>query len=293
MALGDRIKHLSKSSFSVVATAKVAKVAKVEGNLTLLEPKSRPTFATIAEIAVAGTEKKGFQPPAEIVTPAAEVNPWDWVRPTTDRQPCYAGKDQGLSCFSCKSYDGKGSSWPGMCRYPETIGRVALEIDWNVVDPVHGCGCYEPDIKKIEARDKEPDLRLSRSWSQEAMSAPSSNDKPEALPTPCREYITKGVTKRYPLEDSPKLGNRISPVALSWLAENRKALQCNCWTMAELYRRNKSRGIAWVSLWDQPGLDVVIESSGAISFHFLTATGQKIRQTAWPKKHQRKRSTKI
>ncbi len=31
MALGDRIKHLSKSSFSVVATAKVAKVAKVEG----------------------------------------------------------------------------------------------------------------------------------------------------------------------------------------------------------------------------------------------------------------------
>ncbi len=131
--------------------------------MTLLEPKSRPTFATIAEIAVAGTEKKVSQPSAEIVTPAAEVNPWDWLRPVSDRQPCYAGKDQGPSCFSCKNYDGKGSYWPGMCRYPENIGRVALEIDWNVVDPVHGCGCYEPDIQRIAARDKEPDLRLSRS----------------------------------------------------------------------------------------------------------------------------------
>jgi hypothetical protein len=83
-----------------------------------------------------------------------------------------------------------------------------------------------------------------------------------------------------------------SPVGLEWLAANRVQLGLYGWTRAELYRRNKSRGIAWTRVWDMPGLSVAIESGGCISFHFLTATGQKIRQTAWPKKYQRKRSTK-
>ncbi len=85
---------------------------------------------------------------------------------------------------------------------------------------------------------------------------------------------------------------QISPVALSWLAKNKFHLKAAGWTMAELYRRNLSKGIAWVGAWDMPGLAVTIEGSGCISLYFLTATGQKIKQTAWPKKHHRKRSIK-
>ena len=49
-----------------------------------------------------------------------------------------------VSCFSCSYYDGKGAAWPGMCRYFETIRQTAKEIDFNVVDPIHGCGCFKP-----------------------------------------------------------------------------------------------------------------------------------------------------
>ncbi|MBV5339416.1 MAG: hypothetical protein J0665_07640 [Deltaproteobacteria bacterium] len=84
----------------------------------------------------------------------------------------------------------------------------------------------------------------------------------------------------------------MSFIAISWLAVNRAHLKAAGWTMRELYRRNKSKGIAWAGLWDMPGLTVTIEGSGCISFYFQAATGQKIKQTAWPKKHQRKRSTK-
>jgi len=83
----------------------------------------------------------------------------------------------------------------------------------------------------------------------------------------------------------------ISPIALSWLRENRAELKQYGWTMAELYRRNKSRGIVWVKLWSMPGLSVAIEGTGCISFQFVTATGQKIRQTAWPKRIPPKRSS--
>lgn len=92
-----------------------------------------------------------------------------------------------------------------------------------------------------------------------------------------------------PVTAKPRKEN-ISPVALSWLRENRKLLQALGWKASELYRRNKSKGIAWVGVWDKPGLSVVIETSGSLSFYFLTATGQKIRQTAWPKKIPSKRN---
>jgi hypothetical protein len=86
------------------------------------------------------------------------------------------------------------------------------------------------------------------------------------------------------------MGRKISPVALSWLRKNRAPLALYGWTKTELYRRNKSRGIAWVGLWDQPGLSVAIESGGTISFLYQHVTGKTIRQTAWPKKHQKKKS---
>jgi hypothetical protein len=195
------------------------------------------------------------------VIPAAEGNPWDWLRPISDRQPCYAGKDQGPSCFSCKSYDGRGASWPGRCRVPESIGRVSLEIDWNVVDPVHGCGCYEPDAKRITARDKEPGFCLNDSPLEESTGGPSCDDKPVARPIPCRE--------------------KISPVALSWLREQRQALKAAGWTMRELYRRNRSKGLAWSGIWDQPLLKVYLHDSGIIEFESVIA-GKDIIQKARP-----------
>ncbi|MFA6498777.1 MAG: hypothetical protein WC256_13975 [Desulfurivibrionaceae bacterium] len=46
------------------------------------------------------------------------------------------------SCFECSHYDGMGTSWPGMCRYFETIGQEAKEINFKTVDPMLGCKCY-------------------------------------------------------------------------------------------------------------------------------------------------------
>jgi hypothetical protein len=45
-------------------------------------------------------------------------------------------------CFDCGYYDGKGNGWPGMCRFFETIGESAKEIDFTVVDPLTGCKCF-------------------------------------------------------------------------------------------------------------------------------------------------------
>jgi len=84
----------------------------------------------------------------------------------------------------------------------------------------------------------------------------------------------------------------ISPIALSWLRSNKAELHRHGWRPSELWRRNKSKGIAWAGVWNLPGLSVTIESAGSLSFHFLAATGQTIKQTAWPKRTPPKRSTK-
>jgi len=255
MALRDRI-----SNFKGIATATIATVATLERSKEQKQVTALPTVAKVATVAVAGTEKKGFQPSAEIVTKAAEGNPWDWLRPISDRQPCYAGKDQGPSCFSCKSYDGRGSSWPGLCRFPESIGRVALEIDWNVVDPVHGCGCYHPDAKRIAARDKKPDFCFNDSWGEKSSGSPSCDDKPVVRPIPCRE--------------------KISPVALSWLREQRQALKAAGWTMRELCRRNRGKGLAWAGIWDIADMTATLQE-GMIVIDFRDG-GKVVRQTARP-----------
>lgn len=108
---------------------------------------------------------------------------------------------------------------------------------------------------------------------EKAAGAPSDDEQTAPAPATCR--------------------CQISPVALAWLQGHRQQLRAAGWTMADLYRRNKSRGIAWVGLWDMPGLSVAIESGGAISFNFQDVTGKRLRQTAWPRKHHRKRSTQI
>ena len=73
---------------------------------------------------------------------------------------------------------------------------------------------------------------------------------------------------------------RPSPVALAWLLEHREELRQAGWTMPELYRRNKSKGIIWLSQWSNPNVDVSLMPGGGIVFLF---TDRGIRQTAWPK----------
>ena len=75
-----------------------------------------------------------------------------------------------------------------------------------------------------------------------------------------------------------------SSVALDWLQEHRQALRLNGWTWAELYRRNRSKGLAWMGIWDRDGLEITSNDDGSIIFQFKTATGQEITQTARPVK---------
>jgi hypothetical protein len=66
---------------------------------------------------------------------------------STDKEHASTGErgcsqKEPISCFSCSHYDGKGSAWPGVCRYYETVGQEAKEIDLDDVDVSHGCKCY-------------------------------------------------------------------------------------------------------------------------------------------------------
>jgi len=156
-------------------------------------------------------------------------------------------------CFDCGYYDGKGSAWPGVCRYFETVGQTAKEIDFNKVDPLHGCGFYA-------VRQNTHDFCFNDSPFEESGS-PSCDDKPVARPITCRE--------------------KISPVALEWLREQRQALKVAGWTMAELYRRNKSRGIAWARVWDKMGMTATLQ--GEVITITFDDNGRTIKQTARPR----------
>ncbi len=90
---------------------------------------------------------------------------------------------------------------------------------------------------------------------------------------------------------TPKNGNRISPVALTWLRDHRQELRQVGWTMAELYRRNKSPGICWCKLWDAPFLKTYLHESGIIEFECVIA-GRDCRQTARPMPQRQARREK-
>ncbi|KAF0189315.1 MAG: hypothetical protein FD168_570 [Desulfobulbaceae bacterium] len=150
-----------------------------------------------------------------------------------------------ISCFSCGHYDGKGAAWPGMCRYFETIGQAAKEIDFNVIDPVTGCRCYSP-----------------RSFTPELV----STIKRQRLHGDDPGYILFGSST---MQISTKQVERISPSAAAWLKENKVQLRRHGWTMAELYRRNISPGIAFSPIWEKPFLKATLLDSGAIEFEFI------------------------
>jgi len=78
------------------------------------------------------------------------------------------------------------------------------------------------------------------------------------------------------------------PAALAWLHEYRARLKAAGWTGRELYRRNKSKGILWMRLWNRPDLQISIMPDGIIEFWFMEH-GSSIRQTAGPTKNELRR----
>jgi hypothetical protein len=82
---------------------------------------------------------------------------------------------------------------------------------------------------------------------------------------------------------------KLSPIALKWLKGHKDDLRLSGWTARELYRRNKSIGIAWVETWNKPGLEITVKDAGVIVFQFQAATGQPIIQTARPIKQRARR----
>lgn len=71
--------------------------------------------------------------------------------------------------------------------------------------------------------------------------------------------------------------------AAKWLLEHRQQLYQHGWTPGQLFRRNRSCGLAWVYIWGKPDLEVSISESGAIKFTFSNTAGRIIQQTAIPR----------
>ncbi len=192
----------------------------------------------------------------ELVLPRTGMGPAPEPQKGGGDSPLPLSKESIVSCFTCHHYDGKGPAWPGMCRYFETIGEQAKEIDFNIVDPVHGCKCHQVNPLYLVAESKRIKLH---------------GDDPGWISLdPLRQSVKRETTRKKP-----------SPVALEWLKDHLQALRRNGWTGRELYRRNKSRGICWCVLWDAPFLKVYLHDNGVIELETVIA-GRDIIQTARP-----------
>jgi hypothetical protein len=77
-----------------------------------------------------------------------------------------------------------------------------------------------------------------------------------------------------------------SPHALKWLRDHKVVLRLAGWTAPELYRRNKSRGLAWIALWGNDFLEVTLDDDGVIVFRFKSVSDRTITQTARPMKRK-------
>lgn len=75
--------------------------------------------------------------------------------------------------------------------------------------------------------------------------------------------------------------------AWAWITKNREPLLAAGWTPATLFRRARYRwpygpwGVAWLPVWDRPGIAVTIGTRGAIVFTY-PSHGRTITQTAHP-----------
>jgi len=124
---------------------------------------------------------------------------------------------------------------------------------FHVGDDSPTLGCHDP-VPNLDAGASSP-------ISKKATTGPRCDDQVKTI--------------------QPHVREQINPVALSWLRENRQGLRAAGWAASQLWRRNKSKGIAWSGVWGMPGLSVVIQSDGCICFHFMDA-GRQVKQTAWP-----------
>lgn len=101
------------------------------------------------------------------------------------------------------------------------------------------------------------------------------------------EQYVSGTKQLRHTQQPEKRGRVISLIALKWLREHRQELRQVGWTGRELYRRNKSPGICWCGLWEEPFLKVYLHDNGVIEFECVIAD-KDIIQTARPMHRARK-----
>lgn len=221
-----------------------AKLQVVDGNLSISAPAGKMTTEMLNDLRLNKSDvMAAIQGLTAVETPMGK----NQIRP---------------SCWACSHYDGSGASWPGLCRYFETIGQEAKEIDFNKVDPVTGCNCFTPMPAERRAENLEA-LNLPE--------LPSGDDPDWITPAMYLKPTTRGKGIR----------RKPSPVALEWLQENRTALKEAGWTMRELYRRNKVEGICWSGVWGKPFFKAYLHDDGVIEFEFVDG-GRDVIQTARP-----------
>ncbi len=149
----------------------------------------------------------------------------------------------------------------------------------NILTPFNGIGLVfslgENNLLKVEPKGKITDqTRLFIREHKTEIINYLRGDGPEWItPAMCMNPATRGRATR----------KRPSVVALAWLREHRAALKAAGWTMAELYRANKSKGIAWVTFWDRNFLKVYLHENGVIEFECVDG-GRDAIQTARPLK---------
>ena len=103
-------------------------------------------------------------------------------------------------------------------------------------------------------------------------------EEPRTLPAHYRVENDPPRTLQNPVRLMP------SPVALEWLRDHRQELRQVGWTMAELYRRNKSQGICWAGIWDKPFFKAYLHDDGIIECEFVDG-GRDVIQTARPENY--------
>ena len=98
--------------------------------------------------------------------------------------------------------------------------------------------------------------------------------------TPADDYKNFGQLVRKKLSSSFMIAHK-------WIGEHKKELLAAGWTSAELYRGNKSRGIAWLTIWDKPHLEPSLLQNGSIMFLYFNKTGNLITQSAFPQREKK------
>jgi hypothetical protein len=84
----------------------------------------------------------------------------------------------------------------------------------------------------------------------------------------------------------PRISNssqrKMSPRAAQWLSEHEEKLLERGWSLGELYRTDKVKGIGWSRLWLKDNLSVILEDSGRVVWTFSDTSGHIISQNSWP-----------